>query len=161
MKTLNTCLNMPLVNISVTCFEEDTNGIQTIPFSNFPLMNCQSISICLVRSCWTGLWATMIAVLLLQYNLIGMLISLSSSFRTRCIQRTSHIPLSINLNSASALLRATTVYFLLLQVTRLPHTNVQYPEVDFRSSTDPAQSVSVKTSTLLSLFFLMKSPLPG
>ncbi|GMP26440.1 hypothetical protein CsSME_00002869 [Camellia sinensis var. sinensis] len=49
----------------------------------------------------------------------------------------SHTPCAISLNSTSALDLATTFCFLLLQVTRLLPTKVQYPEVDLLSVTDP------------------------
>ena len=41
-------------------------------------------------------------------------------------------------NEAMALLRDMTCCFLLLHVTRLPHTNEQYPLVERRSVTFPA-----------------------
>jgi hypothetical protein len=47
------------------------------------------------------------------------------------------------LYSASALDLATTFCFLLCHVTKFPPTNVKYPEVDFRSVIDPAQSASI------------------
>lgn len=51
----------------------------------------------------------------------------------------SHSPWMLALNSASALVLATTNCFLLPQVTKLPSTTVQYPYVDYRSVTDPVQ----------------------
>ncbi|MFS7909291.1 putative protein kinase RLK-Pelle-SD-2b family [Helianthus anomalus] len=64
----------------------------------------------------------------------------SSSF---LIQRTSLNPRAIPLNSASALDRATTFCFLLIQVTRFPPTKEKYPDVDLRFPLSPAQSTSV------------------
>lgn len=67
----------------------------------------------------------------------------------------------IALNSASALLILTTLCFLLLKVTRFPHTWVQYPEVDFLSTTNLAQSASLKIAIFLSLIFLKYRHFPG
>ncbi|KAL2320145.1 hypothetical protein Fmac_029114 [Flemingia macrophylla] len=53
-------------------------------------------------------------------------------------QSSSHIPCAIALNSASALDLATTLCFLLFQVTRFPPRKVQYPIVDLLSTIDPA-----------------------
>ena len=83
------------------------------------------------------------AALLSQNKFISELgatpISSSSFFN----QSSSHIPLTIPRNSASALDNATTFCFLLLHVTRLPPTKVKYPEVDFLSVMFPARSASV------------------
>ncbi|RDX64693.1 hypothetical protein CR513_56725, partial [Mucuna pruriens] len=51
------------------------------------------------------------------------------SSRIIFIHNSSHIPCAMARNSASALDRATTFCFLLLQVTRFPPRNIQYPEV--------------------------------
>jgi hypothetical protein len=51
-------------------------------------------------------------------------------------------------NSTYALELATTDCFLLRQVTRLPPTSVQSPEIDLRSITDPAQFASVEAFNL-------------
>ncbi|KAJ0575723.1 hypothetical protein HanIR_Chr05g0216071 [Helianthus annuus] len=67
------------------------------------------------------------------------------SVRSFRIHKTSANPLAIPLNSASALDRATTFCFLLLQVTRFPPTRVKYPDVDLRFPLSPAQSASVNT----------------
>ncbi|MFY0353897.1 hypothetical protein ACOMH0_19380, partial [Bacillus sp. YIM B13601] len=58
-------------------------------------------------------------------------------------QVSSHAVDAIARYSASALERATTLCFLLFQVTRLPPTNVQKPVMDLRSREFPAQSASV------------------
>lgn len=63
--------------------------------------------------------------------------------------------------SDSALFLAKTDCFLLCQVTKFPQTEVQYPDVDFLSVIDPAQSASVKAITSRSLVFAKKRPLPG
>ena len=57
------------------------------------------------------------------------------------------MPKAIALYLASADDLATTNYFLLLQITKLPPTYVKYPEVDRLSSSDPAQSVLVNFFT--------------
>ncbi|MFS7936280.1 hypothetical protein Hanom_Chr05g00413701 [Helianthus anomalus] len=65
------------------------------------------------------------------------------SSRSFLIQRTSLSPRAIPLNSASALDRATTFYFLLLQITRFPPTKEKYPDLDLQFPLSPAQSASV------------------
>ncbi|KAK9204488.1 hypothetical protein WN943_014749 [Citrus x changshan-huyou] len=102
-----------------------------------------------------------IAALLSQYNFIGTSIIIFNSSSSFFNHKSSQIPCATALNSASALLLATTDCFLLLQVTKFPPTNVQYPEVDLLSITDPAQSASVYTSTCRLLFFLNSRPFPG
>ena len=67
---------------------------------------------CLVLSCWTGLCAMLIAALLSQYNFITPSIGCLTSSRTRFSHNISQIPCDIALNSASALLLATTPLFL-------------------------------------------------
>lgn len=71
----------------------------------------------------------------------------------------SQIPSAIALNSASALL-ATTLCFLLLQVTRLHQTNIQHQKW---TSCPPnhLQSASIKISTFYLLDFLNKRPWHG
>jgi hypothetical protein len=49
---------------------------------------------------------------------------------------------AIALYSALAVERAITCHFLLFQETRLPPTNMQYPDVDFPSSAQLVQSES-------------------
>lgn len=73
----------------------------------------------------------------------------------------SQIPLANDLNSAYALLLATTGCFLLRQVTRLPHTNEQYPDVDRLSVQDPAQSASQYNCMFLEVVLRKHSPFPG
>lgn len=106
-----------------------------------------STSTCLVQSWWTGLWAILIADWLSHNSFIGVTLDSLSSSSKLFHQISSQVPCARALNSASALLLATKDCFLLLQVTRFPQTNVQYPEVDLLSSNEPAQSASVKTST--------------
>lgn len=113
-------LNNPLVRISAVCCVVGTNGMQTTPASNFSLMKCLSISTCLVQSCCTGLCSMLIAALLSQYNFIGDSIGFFNSSSILCSHRISQTPFPIARYSASALLRATTFCFLLLQVTRFP-----------------------------------------
>ncbi|RDY08693.1 hypothetical protein CR513_07062, partial [Mucuna pruriens] len=70
---------------------------------------------CFVLSCWTGLWAILIAELLSQNNFIGPSYFTLRSSRIIFIHNPSHIPCAMARNSASALDRATTFCFLLLQ----------------------------------------------
>ncbi|RDX88193.1 hypothetical protein CR513_30240, partial [Mucuna pruriens] len=60
------------------------------------------------------------------------------SSRIIFIHNPSHIPCAMAQNSASALDRATTFCFLLLQVTRFLPKIIHYPKVDLLSTTDPA-----------------------
>ncbi|RDX95082.1 hypothetical protein CR513_22447, partial [Mucuna pruriens] len=60
------------------------------------------------------------------------------SSRIIFIHNPSHIPCAMARNSTFALDRATTFFFLLLQVTRFPPKNIQYLKVDLLSITDPA-----------------------
>ena len=55
-----------------------------------------------------------VAALLSQYNFIGKLTSLLSTFRAIFSQRISHTPCAIDLNLALALLLTPIFYFLLL-----------------------------------------------
>lgn len=107
---------------------------------NFSLMKCLSISICFVLSCCTGSFAILIASLLSQNNLIGFLVVILKSSNNVLSHINSHTPNAIALYSASTLNLATTDYFLLLQVTRLPLTNEQYLDVERRSFIELAQS---------------------
>jgi hypothetical protein len=59
-----------------------------IPYCSFSLIKCQSISTCLVQSCWIGLWAILITTLLSQYNLIES--SNPSSFKNIFNHNISH-----------------------------------------------------------------------
>ncbi|RDY03702.1 hypothetical protein CR513_12679, partial [Mucuna pruriens] len=101
----------PLVKTSATWSFIGTCVVTTSPLFNFSLMKCQSISMCLVLSCWTGLWAILIAELLSQNNFIGP--TLRSS-RIIFIHNPSYIPCAMAQNSASTLDRATIFCFLLL-----------------------------------------------
>ncbi|MFS7906388.1 hypothetical protein Hanom_Chr01g00058631 [Helianthus anomalus] len=75
--------------------------------------------------------------------LVGSVGGKPTSVRSFRIHNISVRPRAIPRNSASALDRATTFCFLLLQVTRFPPTRVKYPDVDLRSPLSPAQSASV------------------
>ena len=68
-------------------------------------------------------------------------------------QINSQITWAIALNSASALLHATTDSFLLLQVTRFSHSLVQKLGVNRLFIIDPTQSASTKPSALFHYSF--------
>lgn len=74
----------------------------------------------------------------------------------------NHTNLSISCattwNSAFALLLATAHCF---NFSKLPPTNVQYPDVDFMSLTEPTQSTSIHTLTFICSPPLKNKPLPG
>ena len=78
------------------------------------------------------------AALLSQKRFIYEVGAKPTSVNSLFNQRSSHNPLAIPRNYASALERAATFCFLLLHVTRFPPTNVKYPEVDFLSEIFPA-----------------------
>lgn len=95
----------------------------------------------------------LITALLSQYNFIGKLTGLPIYVKTLSSHKVSHTPCAIVLNSASTLRLDTTLCFLLLQV--------QYPDVDLLSVTEPAQSTLVNASIPPFSLFLKKSPFPG
>ena len=70
-------------------------------------MKFLSTSTCLVRSCWTGLWAISMAALLSQNRPILELGAKPISISELLSQMSSHMPLTIPLNLASALDNAT------------------------------------------------------
>ncbi|KAL1531340.1 non-specific serine/threonine protein kinase [Salvia divinorum] len=133
-----------LVRISANCSSDQTNGNSIIPPSSFSLMKWRSTSTCLVLSCCTGFSDILIAALLSQNNLLLRFgekpISVISNLLSHMISMSSLLMPRI---SASALDKATTFCFLLLQVTRLPPMNMKYPPVDFLSTGLLAQSASV------------------
>ena len=140
---LKTSEETTFVRISASWSFDLTKGRRMILFSSFSLIKCRSISTCFVRSCWAGFSEMLIAALLSQYRRLACVWWHPRSPNSFLIHRISVTPFAIPLNSASALDKATTFGFLLLQVTRLPPTRVKYPELDFRSSRSPAQSASV------------------
>ncbi|MFS7959924.1 putative MFS transporter superfamily [Helianthus anomalus] len=81
--------------------------------------------------------------ILSHITLLGAFWEIPMSSSSFLIKRTSLNTRAIPLNSASALDRATTFFFLLLQVTRFPPTKEKYPDVDLRFPLSPAQSASV------------------
>ena len=115
-------LKSHLVKISTICCVEGTKGMQIAPQSFFSFIKCLSISTCFMRSCCTGFYAILIAVLLSQYNFIGICIGIQSSSRIFSNQRISQTPLAIALYFASTLLLVTTFRVLLHHVTRFPQT---------------------------------------
>ena len=120
----NDFLGNPLVKMSADCSVVGIYVIQICPLSIFSLMKCLSTSICLVLSCRTGLCAIDIADLLSQYSFIGGELWTFNSCRSFFTHNVSQIPWASALNSASALLLATTLCFL-LQLTKFPPTKVQ------------------------------------
>ncbi|PON63608.1 hypothetical protein TorRG33x02_275870 [Trema orientale] len=91
-KDSKTYLDSPFVKISVTCSFDGMYDMQITLLSNFSLMKCLSISTCFVLSCWTGLFAMLIAALLLLYSFIGFLVFIFNSSSNRFNRRSSHIP---------------------------------------------------------------------
>ena len=96
-------LGKPFVSISANCLEEGVYRGQISPLSSFSLMKCQSISTCLVRSWWMGLWDIFIAAWLSQYNLMGPFKVMPRLVRMIFIQISSQIHWAMNLNSTYAL----------------------------------------------------------
>ena len=156
----NTRLQTVFVKTSTNWFSDFTNGNFTILASNFSLIKWLSISTYLVQSCWNRLWTICIAARLSQYKFISSFgwypISLSKPFN----QRSSHRPFDMPRNSASALDKVTTFYFLLFQVIRFPPMKVKYSDVDLLSELS-AQSASMYPSIFKWLWFLNMSSLPG
>ena len=72
----------------------------------------------------------------------------------------SQMPMAIARNSTLVLDRVTACCFLLLHVTKLPLTKVQYPQVDLLLVIEMAQFASVRDSTLRWLFFENNKPFP-
>lgn len=114
-------LATPLVNTSANCWSVVANDVHISPPSSFSQTKCRFTSMCLVRSCYTGLWEILMAALLSQYRLVSNPISQSRVLN----QRTSQTPCTIVRYSASALDLATTDCFLLCYVTRFPPINEQ------------------------------------
>lgn len=101
------------------------------------------------------------AALLSQKIFNGVFVVICSSSNNIFNHKTSQIPCATDLNSASALLLATTARFLFLHITKFPQTNEQYPDVERLSRTNPTQSASVKTSTTRDSFLLKNKQFPG
>ena len=76
-----------------------------------------STSICLVLTCWTGLFAITMTALLSQYNIIGFGWHRSRTCKSHFIHNNPHTPWVILWNYALALDLATIFYFLLRHVT--------------------------------------------
>lgn len=104
--------------MSASCPSDGTNGMQISPFSIFSF-----IELYYEQYLWQ---------LYCHNNFNGPSILICSSNCRTFSHNISQTPRAITLNSASALL-AITPCFLLLPVTKLPHTNMQYLEVDLRS----------------------------
>ena len=118
-------LHTALVRMSTSWSSDLTNGNQIILASKFCLIKCRSTFTCLVRSYWTGLWATSMVALLSQSKFISQLGGKPISVNNLLSQSNSHNPLAIPRNFDFALDSATTFCFLLLHVTRFPPTNVK------------------------------------
>ena len=146
-------LGRALVRIFAVCRTVGVYNNLTSPSLTFSLIKWRSISICLVQSWCTGFLIMFIAAWLSQHIFIGFSNGIFSSPSNLFNQIPSHIPCGTALYSAFALLRDTTTYFLLLQITRFPHTNVQYPEVERLSVNKPAQSASENNSMSLQAVF--------
>ena len=140
---LNVGFWTPFVKTSASCSLDAINRVQISPLSIFSLMKCLSISTCLVLLCCTRLWAMLTAALLSQYSLMGFSRLTCSFLNKPFIHMSSQMPRAMVWNSASTLDRTTTCFFLLLQVTKLSSTKVQYPKVDLSSIVEPAQFASV------------------
>lgn len=69
-------------------------------------------------------------IIIAKENFIGEGLVVLSSSRNCLIHKTSLMRWATILSSTSSILLATTFCILLCQVTRLPPTKVQYPEVD-------------------------------
>ena len=83
------------------------------------------------------------AVSLSQYNFMHMFYWSLELFQTHFNLNISNILWVIALYSDFVLLHNTMFCFLLLQVTKLPHTYVQNPDVDLWLVIEPAQSISI------------------
>ena len=118
-------LHTALVSISANWSSEFTNGSLIVFFSKWSFIKWRSISTCFVLSCCTGLFAILTAAWLSQYKFIGSFTLSPRSLRILLIHNSSHTPCTMPRNSASALDLATTFCFLLLHVTKLPHTYVK------------------------------------
>ena len=125
IKLSNCFLCSLFVNISVTCSVVVMYDMQIDLLSSFSLMKCLSTSICFVLPWRTGFYDIKMAALLSQQTFIGDGLEIFNSSSILFIHITSQIPWATDLNSASALLLATTFCFLLHQVTRFPPTKVQ------------------------------------
>lgn len=100
--------------------------VQILQNKSFPLMKWQSISICLVWSCCTRLWAMMCQIY--YYNKDSWIYEEIIWAQRGVVATEAHkhtrTPSAINLNSVSALDLWTTNCFLLLQVIWLPPTKL-------------------------------------
>ena len=114
IRSLKLGLNNPLVRISTIFCVVGKNDIQIAPLSIFSSMKCLSISTCFVRSCYIEFCAMLMAVLLSQYNFIGMLTGIFKSSSTLFNHYISQTPWVIAWYSTSALLLATTFCFFAL-----------------------------------------------
>ncbi|RDX61692.1 hypothetical protein CR513_60059, partial [Mucuna pruriens] len=105
-------------------------------------------SICYLEPCRNMCcdYKSTVQLLFNENNFIGPSYFTLRSSRIIFIHNSSHISCAMARNSASALDRATIFSLLLLQVTKFPPRNIQYPEVDLLSTTNLAQSAFVYIS---------------
>ena len=96
------------------------------PFFYFLLNKMTIYFHMLVQSWWTEFLAIFMVAWLLQNIFIEYSTGMLSSFKSLFNHIPSQIPYVITLSSAFALLRAITNCFLFFQVTKFPHTWVQY-----------------------------------
>lgn len=87
-------------------------------------------------------------------NFIGSSTLSFNSLMILLTQTSSQTPFAIVLYSVSPLLRATTVCFLLRQVTKFLYTIVQYPDVDFLS--DISSPICISECVYLSIIMFGK-----
>ena len=129
-----------------------------VPYSTSCLMKWQCVSTCLVCSWKTGFLASFITPWLSQNKGVGSLCCICISDNILLSQTASHAPFNAPRYSTSVDERATTCCFLLVHVTAPVPRLKTYPEVDFLSSTEPAQSESVYPHNLGYLLLLYKIP---
>lgn len=133
---LNILMETVFVSISATWSSDCTKRSSMTPLSSFSFMKCLYILTCLVRSRCIGFYEKLIVTLLSHINC-------ASSLATFFSHNTSPTPFPISPNFASVLDNATTSYFLLLHVMRLPPTSAKYHKVDHLSFGLSDQSASI------------------
>ena len=116
--------------MSATCAFEGTNVGRMSPALTLSLTKWQSISMCLVLACWTGLEAKDIEEALSHRILIGVETGTSKSLSRHLIQETSHVVSARDLYSASVEDLETTFCFLDCHEMRLLPRKTQLPDTD-------------------------------
>jgi hypothetical protein len=124
-------LGSVLVKKSASWSSDDTYQRETTPFCIWA-----STPICLVRSCFTGSWAILIAHVLSDKRGVDIQTETPKSSSNHHNQVTSAVTRSISRNSTSALERETAAYFL---VTREPPENtIDRKRMTIREITSPS-----------------------